>query len=87
MGWAGTVFDGYRLEPQTKLEVDVVQLPVGSATVWLQSAVDATQSNSAVEIYFQLPERDTWQWQEDEGFAGLAGCQIDSHLVVVLAAF
>ncbi|CAE7854645.1 Nrdc, partial [Symbiodinium sp. KB8] len=65
MGWAGTVFDGYRLEPQTKLEVDVVQLPVGSATVWLQSAVDATQSNSAVEIYFQLPERDTWQWQED----------------------
>eukprot|EP00439_Symbiodinium_sp_Y106_P086792 s125_g35.t46 len=65
MGWAGTVFDGYRLEPQTKVEVDVVQLPVGSATVWMQSAVDSTQSNSAVEIYFQLPQRDTWQWQED----------------------
>ena len=85
MGWAGTVFDGYRLEPQTKVEVDVVQLPVGSATVWMQSAVDSTQSNSAVEIYFQLPQRDTWQWQEDAGFAGCQMC-INPPSVVVLSS-
>ena len=67
LDWATAVFDGYTLAPQTKVEVDVVQLPVGSATVWMQTAVDTTQSNSAVEIYFQLPGRDAWHWQEDGG--------------------
>ncbi|CAE7209563.1 Nrdc [Symbiodinium natans] len=66
LDWATAVFDGYTLAPQTKVEVDVVQLPVGSATVWMQTAVDTTQSNSAVEIYFQLPGRDAWHWQEDQ---------------------
>ena len=65
--WAESVFENYILEPQRKVDVDVVQLPVGSAAVWLQTAVDSTQSNSAVEIYFQLPGRDAWHWQEDGG--------------------
>ena len=68
--WAKAVFDGYTLEAQSKVEEDVVQLQVGTAVVWMQPAVDSTQSNSAVEIYFQLPGRDAWHWEEagDQAF-------------------
>jgi len=44
---------------------DVVQLDPRTAAVWLQPAIDNTQSNSAIEIYFQLPGRDSWAWNKD----------------------
>lgn len=44
---------------------DVVELEPGTAAVWLEPGVDTTQSNSAIEIYFQLPNRDTWAWNKD----------------------
>lgn len=44
---------------------EVVQLDPRTAAVWLQPAIDNTQSNSAIEIYFQLPGRDSWAWNKD----------------------
>ena len=44
---------------------DVVQLDPETAAVWLEPAVDNTQSNSALEVYFQLPGRDSWAWNKD----------------------
>ncbi|CAJ1351587.1 unnamed protein product, partial [Effrenium voratum] len=49
----------------TVVEPDVVQLNAQTAAVWLQSGLDSTQTNSAVEIYFQLPGRDSWDFQQD----------------------
>ena len=46
-------------------EEDVIQLEAGSAAVWVEQGVDATQSNCALEIYFQLPGRDGFTWTED----------------------
>jgi len=53
------------MEKVTVPDWDVVQLDPGTAAVWLEPGIDNTQSNSAVEIYFQLPGRDTWDWKQD----------------------
>lgn len=41
---------------------DVTRLEPGTAAVWVEEAVDGTQSNCALEIYFQLPGRDDFTW-------------------------
>ena len=53
------------MEKVTVPDWDVVQLDPGTAAVWLEPGIDNTQSNSALEIYFQLPGRDTWDWKQD----------------------
>ena len=46
-------------------DCDVVQLSPRTAAVWLEAGIDSTQSNSALEVYFQLPGRDSWTWKQD----------------------
>jgi len=50
--------------PQPLVQHDVLRVEPGTATVWLEHALDATQPNSALEIYWQLPGRDGMDWDE-----------------------
>ncbi|CAK0847367.1 unnamed protein product, partial [Prorocentrum cordatum] len=63
--WAeACVSQRLRPEAQPLVELDVVQLERGKTVVLLETALDATQKNSALEVYWQLPGRDGLHWDE-----------------------
>eukprot|EP00928_Gymnodinium_smaydae_P090846 TRINITY_DN7455_c0_g2_i2.p1 TRINITY_DN7455_c0_g2~~TRINITY_DN7455_c0_g2_i2.p1 ORF type:complete len:880 (-),score=182.57 TRINITY_DN7455_c0_g2_i2:1355-3994(-) len=67
VSWATTVAASRlpsKPRPQQTPEQDVVQLAPGYAAVWLELAVDPSQRNSAVELYWQLPGRDGFEGDE-----------------------
>lgn len=63
--WAeACVSQRLRPEAQPLVEMDVVQLERGKTVVCLETALDATQKNSALEVYWQIPGRDGLRWEE-----------------------
>eukprot|EP00927_Polykrikos_kofoidii_P035247 TRINITY_DN29830_c0_g1_i1.p1 TRINITY_DN29830_c0_g1~~TRINITY_DN29830_c0_g1_i1.p1 ORF type:complete len:1165 (+),score=210.41 TRINITY_DN29830_c0_g1_i1:130-3624(+) len=50
---------------QQLVDHDVAALKPGTASVLLEFALDLSQPNSALEIYWQLPGRDGYKWDED----------------------
>eukprot|EP00931_Biecheleriopsis_adriatica_P048142 TRINITY_DN27806_c0_g1_i2.p1 TRINITY_DN27806_c0_g1~~TRINITY_DN27806_c0_g1_i2.p1 ORF type:complete len:663 (+),score=161.88 TRINITY_DN27806_c0_g1_i2:1384-3372(+) len=63
--WAESVQQRLRPEAQEPVRQDVVRLKPGVATVYVEEALDTTQTNSALEVYFQLPGRSRLAWEEE----------------------